>query len=51
MTLLEPDSSRGVSTMAYVRRVRGLNLWIWFRDAGPVVELVALTNHPPEPRR
>jgi hypothetical protein len=51
MTLLEPDSSRGVSTLVYVRRVRGLNLWIWFRDAGAIVELVALTNQPPEARR
>jgi hypothetical protein len=33
--------------MAYVRKVHGLNVWIWYRDAGAMVELVALTNRPP----
>ena len=28
-------------------RVRGRNLWIWYRDGGAVVELVALTAQPP----
>ena len=46
-TLLDPDDAHGVSALVYVRRVRGQNLWIWYRDAGTVVELVALTNQPP----
>ena len=48
-TLLDPDHPRGVAALVYVRRVRGQNLWIWYRDAGTVVELVALTNQPPGP--
>jgi hypothetical protein len=46
-TLLDHDNARGVVALVYVRRVRGQNLWIWYRDAGTVVELVALTNQPP----
>ncbi len=48
-TLLDPEHAHGVAALVYVRRVRGQNLWIWYRDAGTVVELVALTNHPPGP--
>jgi hypothetical protein len=48
-TLLDPDHAHGVAALVYVRRVRGQNLWIWYRDAGTVVELVALTNQPPGP--
>jgi hypothetical protein len=47
MTLLETDPTRGVTMLVYVRPVRGFNLWIWYRDAGAIVELVALTNEPP----
>jgi hypothetical protein len=47
MTLLEPNDARGVTALVYVRRVRDQNLWIWYRDAGAVVELVVLTNEPP----
>jgi len=48
-TLLEPDHDSGVAALVHVRRVRGQNLWIWYRDAGMLVELVALTNQPPGP--
>ena len=48
-TLLDPDDARGVAALVYVRRVRGQNLWIWYRDPGTAVELVALTNQPPGP--
>jgi len=34
MTLLEPADARGVATLVRVRRVRGLNLWIWGRGSG-----------------
>ena len=47
MTLLEPDDTRGVSMLAYVRRVGASNLWIWYRDAGNLVELLSLTDQPP----
>jgi hypothetical protein len=46
-TLVEPDDTPGVATMVHVRRVPGFRLWIWYRDAGAIVELVALTNRRP----
>src|SRR5262249_11284643 len=48
MTLLEPDD-HGISTLAYIRRVPGVNLWVWYRldKRGAAVELVRLTNVPP----
>jgi hypothetical protein len=47
MTLLEPADARGVATLVNVRRVRGLNLWIWYFEAGEVLELATLTDRPP----
>jgi hypothetical protein len=47
MTLLEPDDASGVAALVHVRRVRGLNLWIWYRERGNVVELATLTDRPP----
>lgn len=47
MTLLEPADGRGVQRLVHVRRVRGLNLWIWYFEAGDVLELVTLTGRPP----
>jgi hypothetical protein len=47
MTLLDPDNTRGVTVLVYVRRAHGHNLWVWYRDAGAILELVALTNEPP----
>jgi hypothetical protein len=47
MTLLELADARGVATVVHVRRVRGLNLWIWYREAGDVLELATLTERPP----
>jgi hypothetical protein len=47
MTLLEPADARGVATLVHVRRVRGLNLWIWYFEAGEVLELATLTDRPP----
>jgi hypothetical protein len=47
VTLLEPDDARGVATLAYVRHVRGFNLWIWYRQTGAVVELLTLSNRAP----
>jgi hypothetical protein len=47
MTLLEPDDERGVATLVHVRRVRGLNLWIWYFEAGEVLGLASLTDRPP----
>lgn len=47
MTLLEPDDASGVAALVHVRRVGGLNLWIWCREQGDVVELVTLTDRPP----
>ena len=34
---------------AYVRRVLGRNLWIWYTFSGAEVALVALTGDPPVP--
>jgi hypothetical protein len=47
MTILEPADARGVATLVHVRRVRGLNLWIWYREAGDVLEIARLTDWPP----
>ena len=47
MTILEPTDARGVVTLVYVRRVRGLNLWVWYREAGVVLEIVRLTDRQP----
>lgn len=40
----EPGDSRGVSSLVYVRRVRGQNLWICYRHAGDEVQLVSLLD-------
>jgi hypothetical protein len=47
MTILEPADGRGVAALVHVRRVRGLNLWIWYREAGDVLEVARLTDRPP----
>ncbi len=47
MTLLEPADGRGVATLVHVRRVRGLNLWIWYREVADVLEIARLTDRPP----
>ncbi len=47
MTLLEPADARGVATLVHVRRVRGLNFWIWYFEAGEVLELATMTDRPP----
>ncbi len=47
MTILEPADARGVVTLVHVRQVRGLNLWIWYREAGDFLEIARLTNQPP----
>jgi hypothetical protein len=33
--------------MVHVRRVPGLNLWIWYREVADVLELAMLTDCPP----
>jgi hypothetical protein len=47
MTLLEPYDGRGVQRLVHVRRVRGLNLWIWYFEASNILELATLTDQPP----
>ena len=47
MTILEPTDARGVATLVHVRGVRGLNLRIWYREAGDVLEIARLTDRPP----
>ena len=47
MTILEPADARGVAALVHVRRVRGLKLWIWYREAGDVLEIASLTDRPP----
>jgi hypothetical protein len=46
MTLLY-DEARGISTLTYVRRVRGANLWIWYTAKGDTLTLHTLTAMPP----
>jgi hypothetical protein len=46
-TILEPADARGVATLVHVRQVLGLNLWIWYREVGDVVELATLSDRPP----
>ena len=43
----QPEDMSGVTRLVYVRRVRGFNIWIWYRDTGAFVELIALTSEPP----
>jgi hypothetical protein len=47
MTLLDPADAYGVATLVHVRRVRGLNLWVWYREAADFVDLATLTDSPP----
>jgi hypothetical protein len=35
------------TAFAWVRRVRGENLWVWYRFGDTRVSVVALTTHPP----
>lgn len=46
-TLMAPADARGVSILVHVRRVRGFNLWIWYREMANVLELATLTDRPP----
>jgi hypothetical protein len=34
---------------AYVRRVQGENLWLWYRATDEVLRVVTLTDQPPVP--
>jgi hypothetical protein len=47
MTILQPADARGVAALVHVRQVRSLNLWIWYREAGDVLEIARLTDRPP----
>lgn len=49
-TLLEPEDERGVSSLGHVRRVKGHNLWVWYRVSGTDVVLVQVTRLPPKVR-
>lgn len=42
----DSDPSAIVHVLAYVRRVHGHNLWVWYREKRGAVELVALTATP-----
>jgi hypothetical protein len=41
------DPSALVHVLAHVRRVKGRNLWVWYREKLGAVELLALTDVPP----
>ena len=41
------SSARLVHVLAHVRRVKGHNLWVWYRERNEAVELLALTDAPP----
>jgi hypothetical protein len=43
----DPDDAAAVRRLAYVRRVTGRNLWIWYWPSDDEVRLVALTDVPP----
>jgi hypothetical protein len=34
---------------AYVRRAKGRRLWLWYLPHGEVIELLLVTNSPPQP--
>ena len=51
-SLPEPQDSEAAippTARAYVRRVAGENLWLWFRATDAEVVIVALTANPPVP--
>jgi hypothetical protein len=48
--MLDQESAIPPTGKAYVRRIAGCNLWLWYRvdDSGDVV-VVTLTTQPPVP--
>jgi hypothetical protein len=47
-TTLVSDESRGVSTLAHVRRVPAQNIWLWYRVLGSGdIELLTVKSEPP----
>ena len=44
--LIEEVDGRRLLT-AFVRRVKGQRLWVWYRPRGNEVDLIVLTNVPP----
>ena len=51
-TLPAPSDTRATvppTGIAFVRRVPGRNLWLWYTVAAEVVAVVALTGDPPIP--
>jgi hypothetical protein len=41
------DPATAIDLLSHVRRVPGRNLWLWYRERGREVELLALTGVPP----